>query len=545
MHGVHGVAAVSLKTYTASTLQRALIAVRDDLGPAAVVLRTRTVKRGGILGLGAKERVEVTARPGRPAGGPRPRPAQPPASQPTGAVGDDGQRPKRRHLATAGEPALPLPLPGTAPPRASEDEPAGDLIRRTYAAAIAGQPDAQAPGRAPGAALATTQGAANSDLAAELAEVKRLVERMARERAVPPAPAPAPPGSADPLREAYAQRIRSELGAELAQLATPPPPPEPSEASDPAALLARLPEASEPPVGRPGAPVIHALVGPTGVGKTTTLAKLAARLHLQEQRAVGLITLDTYRIAAVDQLRTYAEILRLPLEVAGTAAEAAAAVERLCSGPRPCDTVLIDTAGRSPRDAVRLRELAEILDAVRPDEVLTVLSATSAPDVLRLGAQAFGAAGACPRRGLVFTKLDEAGDMRPLVRLSVDMQVAVRFLTHGQEVPRDLEPATRERLAELVPGAPMPNRVPPFAAVPASGPSTAVPGPSGGAAQAAVPGPFANGAEHASPPSEAQATVPGPSADDAGSAPGSGRASIGVDDQDAPAAPSSSALEDA
>src|SRR6185369_7670036 len=95
-----------------------------------------------------------------------------------------------------------------------------------------------------------------------------------------------------------------------------------------------------------------ALVGPTGVGKTTTIAKLAANFRLREKRRVGLITVDTYRVAAVEQLRTYADIIDLPMQVVSTPREMRDAVNSLSS----LDLVLLDTAGRSPHDEVKIQE---------------------------------------------------------------------------------------------------------------------------------------------------------------------------------------------
>ena len=123
-----------------------------------------------------------------------------------------------------------------------------------------------------------------------------------------------------------------------------------------------------------------ALVGPTGVGKTTTTAKLAAHFRLHEHRRVGLITVDTYRIAAVEQLRTYADIIDLPMEVASTPDEMRQAIGRLAD----LDLILMDTAGRSPRDEVQIQELKSLLVEAQPDEVHLVLScASGADDVCR------------------------------------------------------------------------------------------------------------------------------------------------------------------
>ena len=115
-----------------------------------------------------------------------------------------------------------------------------------------------------------------------------------------------------------------------------------------------------------------ALVGPTGVGKTTTIAKLAATFRLREKRKVGLITVDTYRIAAVEQLRTYADIIDLPMAVVSTPREMREAV----AGMGQLDLILMDTAGRSPRDEVKIQELKSMLVEAEADEVHLVASAS-------------------------------------------------------------------------------------------------------------------------------------------------------------------------
>ena len=116
-----------------------------------------------------------------------------------------------------------------------------------------------------------------------------------------------------------------------------------------------------------------ALIGPTGVGKTTTIAKLAATLKLRESHTVGLITIDTYRIAAVDQLKKYADILDIPLRVVGSPEELRAAIEAMSDR----EFILIDTAGRSPSDTLKLQELKNFLNIAGPDEVHLVLSSTA------------------------------------------------------------------------------------------------------------------------------------------------------------------------
>lgn len=188
-----------------------------------------------------------------------------------------------------------------------------------------------------------------------------------------------------------------------------------------------------------------ALVGPTGVGKTTTIAKLAANFQLREKCRVGLITVDTYRIAAVEQLRTYADIIDLPMEIVATPREMHQALARMAG----LDLILMDTAGRSPRDEVKLQELKSMLAEAAPDEVHLVLSSVASASTLVKTAAQFAAVGTT---SLILTKLDEAvslGNLLPLVRSS---RLPLSYLTHGQNVPDDITIAQAGRLARTILG---------------------------------------------------------------------------------------------
>jgi flagellar biosynthesis protein FlhF len=192
-----------------------------------------------------------------------------------------------------------------------------------------------------------------------------------------------------------------------------------------------------------GAGRIVALVGPTGVGKTTTIAKLAANYRLKEGRRVGLITVDTYRIAAVEQLGAYAEIIDLPMEVVTTPREMRAAVDRL----RDYDLILMDTAGRSPRDEVRIRELRSMLAEANPHEVHLVLSAASSSRSLAAAAETFAPVGVTAN---LITKLDEATGLGHLLTLARRSRLPFSYLTNGQNVPDDIAVAEARQLAHLM-----------------------------------------------------------------------------------------------
>jgi len=195
--------------------------------------------------------------------------------------------------------------------------------------------------------------------------------------------------------------------------------------------------------GAIGRPRVIALIGPTGVGKTTTVAKLAATYKLRHHKKVGLITSDTYRIAAVEQLRTYAGIIGLEIKVVTTPEEMSTAIEEF-SG---MDVLIVDTAGRSQNNTRRLDELKALAEAANPDETHLVLSTTVGENVLRKTAERFMPLG--PDR-CILTKLDEAVTTGPIAGLTGRIGLPLSFVTVGQEVPDDIEPARADRLARAV-----------------------------------------------------------------------------------------------
>ncbi len=222
--------------------------------------------------------------------------------------------------------------------------------------------------------------------------------------------------------------------------------------ADPALVKVRVVEMLEneikvagPIVTEAGKCRVVALVGPTGVGKTTTIAKLAANYRLREKRRVGLITVDTYRVAAVEQLRTYADIIDLPMEVVATPREMRDAVARMSH----LDLVLMDTAGRSPRDEVKIQELKSMLGEAEPDEVHLVLSSAAGAKNLVSTAEKFADVGTT---AIVLTKLDEAHSLGHLVSLVRNCPLPVSYLTDGQNVPDDIQVAARGEMAERLLG---------------------------------------------------------------------------------------------
>ncbi|MFM7298754.1 MAG: hypothetical protein ACKO4Q_16235, partial [Planctomycetota bacterium] len=178
-------------------------------------------------------------------------------------------------------------------------------------------------------------------------------------------------------------------------------------------------------------PCVIAFVGPTGVGKTTTLAKLAAEWRVSRGLRVGLVAADAFRVGAFEQLRTYARIIDSPVR----AADSRASVLDALAAMAECDVVLVDTPGRAPRDAARIGEVADVLAAVRPDETHLVIPGTAAGAAQLEAARAFAAVG--PTR-IVLSKLDEASALGPLVAAVRASGLGASWFTTGQEVPDDI-----------------------------------------------------------------------------------------------------------
>ena len=189
-----------------------------------------------------------------------------------------------------------------------------------------------------------------------------------------------------------------------------------------------------------GPPVI-ALVGPTGVGKTTTVAKIAAQCALEQGLRVGMITNDTYRIAAVEQLRTYARIMEVPLEVVIKPSD----LPPILEGYARKDIVLMDTAGRSPFDEVQMGELKILLQSDRKIESLLLVSAGMDSQSMERVVHRFAP---LKPKGLIVTKLDEATRFGALFSLSIWSRLPFAFFTMGQRVPEDILRAKKEDAAK-------------------------------------------------------------------------------------------------
>lgn len=291
-------------------------------------------------------------------------------------------------------------------------------------------------------------------LDARMSNLEQMVSRIAMQSARQATPTSAPAEFPAEVDSVYSELIAAEVSPDLAtelctrclQVAT-------ADELDDAVMIreriSRLVESDlhvAPPIElTPGRRRVVALVGPTGVGKTTTIAKLAANFRLQQNARMGLVTVDTYRIAAVEQLRTYAEIIDLPMRVVTTPDEMRRSLDEFAD----MDLVLIDTAGRSPRDELKIQELQAMLQPAAVDEVHLVLSAVSQASSLISTAENFAPAGIT---AMVLTKLDELPHLGGLLSIARDIPLPVSYLTTGQDVPDDIEQASARRIARLLTG---------------------------------------------------------------------------------------------
>ena len=187
------------------------------------------------------------------------------------------------------------------------------------------------------------------------------------------------------------------------------------------------------------------LVGPTGVGKTTTIAKLAGRLSLVEKKKVGLITVDTYRIGAVDQLKTYADIMGIPFKVVFSINDMEEAIENM----KNCEVVLVDTTGRSSKNVMQISELRAFIEKVNSDNIHLVISSTTKNRDIDNIVEGYKTLG---YNNVIITKLDETTTYGSILNIVNSTKKPISFITTGQNVPDDIRAITPKEISSLILG---------------------------------------------------------------------------------------------
>lgn len=377
-----------VKKYEAATMQQALAEVKKDLGKDAVILHTKTLKKNGILGLWGKEMVEITA------------------SKDVNVVNRKREAPNTGSLLKYYKKTL---------ERENPSESAENVNVRLL------QSDLNEIKSLVSSLLKRTKNDEVAHLSDELLETyMMLIEQEVSEE----------------LSKELVNRIHAELQGE--------------EIKDKkiirkalmSSIIKMLSNVEPISVSEKKGKKV-ALVGPTGVGKTTTIAKLAADFSLRKKMDVALITIDTYRIAAVEQLRTYADIMSIPLEVVLTPNEIRKALEKHAHR----DLILIDTAGRSQKNKMQMLELKSFMEAIGADETHLVLSTAANYSNIRDVVERFKDLSIDK---VIFTKLDEAVSFGLILNVMSRLNKTLSYITTGQNVPDDISIMDPHMLAKRI-----------------------------------------------------------------------------------------------
>ena len=382
---------MKVRTFQADSMTEAIALVKRTFGSGAIIITTKAIRAPGVRGWLGRQWIEVTAA------------TDVPRSRHVGTTTTPGRtiRPEVSQAYRRGA------VPQTTSPENSDlrklrDEITGirnsldDLVRSACPKGVAGLPDKLVEGY-----MTLVRTGVSEQLAGNV--TRTLAEELTETQL----------NSTDLIRE----RITTALADHV-------------KVGGPIRLAKR---------GRR----VVAMVGPTGVGKTTTIAKLAANFKVRARKRVALITIDTYRIAAVQQLQTIADIIKVPLRTVLTVGDLKQALADLGD----VDLVLIDTAGRSQRDELKMNELKTFISAAAADETHLVISATGSEKNMTDVVSRFKVIG--PDR-LIVTKTDEAEALGKLVTVLHGTGMALSYVTTGQDIPDDIEVADATRVAQMV-----------------------------------------------------------------------------------------------
>ncbi|MEB3328840.1 MAG: flagellar biosynthesis protein FlhF [Candidatus Sericytochromatia bacterium] len=478
---------MKIRQYTAPTIQEAILKIKVDLGPNAVILHSKKLKKGGVLGFFSKDVVEVLAADpgeGKDRPGSQGRQEQPPSRGLTETIRQalpEDEPPQELELGPLAAKAPPRPAarakqpppppepeeePFFEPPPApapahrlaerftdSSEEMARPASPRRTAAAVA-EPELEEvrpePTLQPQVIMVPETGRLAeevSDLKASVTDLKTMMATLAGKLEMQPRSVAQFPTL---MQRVYDKLLALDVDPSIARglvvylqkeqphlktyedlcdaLETP---------------ISGLFGVSGPIATAPDDRKIVALIGPTGVGKTTTIAKLAANFALSRQTEMALLTIDTYRVAAIEQLKTYGDIIGLPVDVVLTPQSLKEALKT----HQDKGLILIDTAGRSPYNRLHINELRSFLDVDPRVETHLVLSATTRLADLKQIVKHFASTGV---DRLIFSKTDETDILGGVVSIAHETGLPVSYVTTGQSVPDDIMVAEGPALARML-----------------------------------------------------------------------------------------------
>ncbi len=406
--------------------------MRRRYGPDAVVLRTRQVTEGGWLGLFGKKVVELTVSClEEPTPKNRPKSLYEKEYAHAGVGSDDRFQSTVSHFRS---------LVKNSP----ADSPESGRVRPSNADHLSPVPKANTGVAVPFSKTRTELAEAET-LRRELRELREKLDILLAEGTGCALPPDAVPHYRELVQRGVSRRLAAALVLRVLRDT-----PSRQNAIDGAWFRARLKtemtkrfKTTGGITLTPGKCRVVALMGTTGVGKTTALAKLAAHYAVTRRIRVAFITADTYRVAAPEQLQVYADIIGIPMKIADDAREVASAVRAF----RAYDLVLMDTAGGSMFNVRHLHELKTILGAAQADERVLVLSVGATADDLRAVVENYRS---LMPTSLMFSKLDETRQLGVMYTLAAETGLPVSYLSVGQEVPDDIRTATPELLAGYV-----------------------------------------------------------------------------------------------
>ncbi|WP_145146931.1 flagellar biosynthesis protein FlhF [Paenibacillus xylanexedens] len=431
-----------VKQYVVETMPEAMLQIRKDLGSDAVILSTKEIKVGGVMGMFRKKRIEVVAAVDKEENKQTTKPVQNQFTPVPRAFVPEAYRQTARSFVAASDESATTNIADQSAQETSvaassmiESSKLGSIIDSGSGSSSTDHKPRPQGADFSGSTTATKQSVVSDlqqdKLMTELQDLKQMVTKLSKQGTS----ADAVPEELHTIRERLTeQEVWPEVWESWFDLIQAKWSEDGSKEQDvEQAVKLEVMHFLEERIDEgilPTTRIVY-VAGPTGVGKTTTIAKLAAEQMFKKQRKVGFITSDTYRISAVEQLRTYASILNVPLEVVQSPGDTQRAISRL----EHCDLIFMDTAGRNYRNELLVSELQSLLAPVENSETFLVMSMTSkSADMVQI-TEHFSKYGLDK---VIFTKMDETGSCGPLFNLLHRFPLKLAYVANGQNVPDDL-----------------------------------------------------------------------------------------------------------